>query len=164
MPRHNFWVRSATRKDVPQLLNLVNEWYIEEEEKPIKKLSDRFLKACFGRAHDDFLIVAEDGDGLLGFAHAQSEYDITADDPVIVLENLFVTKPKRRMGAGAKLMSAVSRLAKQQRASGVIWMVNGRSRRAMKFYVSQGAERSDYVPMYLVGRSLSANARRVKTI
>ena len=164
MPRQKFWVRKASRRDVPELLKLVNEWYREDGDKPVTKLSDSFLKACFGRSRIHHVIVAEDETGLVGFAHAYPVYDLSEEDPILGLENLFVTKSKRRNGVGAKLLSAISRVAKQERASGVVWMVNGRSRRAMKFYASQGAERSEYVPMYLVGRSLSARARSVKTL
>jgi GNAT superfamily N-acetyltransferase len=164
MPREKFWVRKATRKDVPELLKLLNEWYVEDGDRPVSKLSDSFVNTCFGRTRSHHVVVAEGESGLVGMAHAYPVFDPGEEEPILGLENLFVTKGKRRNGIGAKLMSAISRLAKQEGASGVCWMVNGRSRRAMRFYASQGAERSDYVPMFLVGRSLSARARSVKAV
>jgi GNAT superfamily N-acetyltransferase len=154
----------ATRPDTPALLTLVNEWYEEDGEKPIKKLSDRFVRACFGKARADIIIVAEDADGLIGYAYIQTMYDFGDDDPYLNLENLFVAKTKRKLGVGSKLMGAASRKAKQLNASCITWLANTQSRKTMQFYAKLGAERSEYTPMFLMGRSLSANARRIKSI
>lgn len=164
MPRHRVTLRRATRRDVGGILNLINEWYREEGENEIPALSSRIMKSCFGRGRTDFLIVAEDDDGLAGYAYIHPMYDIGIEEPHLILEGLFVTKPKRSLGIGAKLMSAAARLAKQEQAIGLIWIVHKRNRRGIKFYKSQGAEKSEFDTLFITGSTLTARARRVAEI
>ena len=164
MARYTVTVRRATKRDASRILDLVNQWYAEDGEKPIERLSTRIMKACFGRTKVDHLLVAVDHDGVVGYAYVHPMYDIGIEEPHLMLEDLYVTKPKRSRGVGNKLMSAVARLAKQEGAIGVVWVVHKFNRRGVKFYVSQGADKSEYDTLYLKGRALSSKARSVATI
>jgi GNAT superfamily N-acetyltransferase len=164
MARYCVTVRRATRRDVPGILDLVNQWYREDGEKPIQALSSRIMKACFGRTRVDHLLVAVDEDGLAGYAHVHPMYDIGIEEPHLMLEDLYVTKAKRSLGVGAKLMSAIARLAKQEGAVGMVWVVYRGNRRGRKFYLSQGAVKSEYDTLYFKGRALTAKARSVAAI
>ncbi len=159
MARHLFKIRRATRRDIPGILALMQEWRVENKETPPKRISPSVAKSSFGRGHRDHFLVATDEDGIISFAFLRKLYDLDGEDPYFIMEALYVTKSKRSLGVGNKMMAGVARLAKQEMASTVVWYVAKSSRRGKIFYARQGAKPDAYVIRYLRGKALMAKAR-----
>ena len=70
------------------------------------------------------LLVAEDGSGLIRYAFLFPTHEIGRGNPDFLLQDLYVTKKKRSLGIGNKMMAAIARAAKQEDANAVYWLVN----------------------------------------
>lgn len=81
-----------------------------------------------------------------------------------MLQDLYVTKKRRGAGAGDRLMAALARLAKQEEADAVYWMVNKNNTKAKKFYARQGAIGGDVAIRNLKGKALMDKAKHCKKI
>ena len=158
MARQFFKIRRATKRDIPGILELIQEWSIENEETPPKRISPPVVKSSFGRGHRDHFLVATDEDGIISFAFLRKLHDLDKEAPYLVLEALYVIKSKRSLGVGNKMMAGVARLAKQEKASTVYWFVAKNNRRGKTFYTHQGAKPGPYMMRYLAGMALTAKA------
>ena len=142
MAQQLFKIRRATKRDIPSILALIQEWSIEKKETPQKRISPPVVKSSFGRGHTDHFLVATDEDGIISFAFLRKLYDVDKEDPYLIMEALYVTKSKRSLGVGHKMMAGVARLAKQEKASTVYWFVANKSRRAKNFIPSRALSRA----------------------
>ncbi len=110
------------------------------------------------------MLVAEDSDGLIGYAYLFPTHEISRGRPDLMLQDLYVTKKKRSLGVGDKMMSAIAKLAKQEDASAVYWMIRKKNKRAQKFYTLQGAITVNVGVLNLKGKALSAKAKQFDKI
>ena len=89
--------------------------------------------------HDDaLLIVAERGDGIVGYLLAHCHRTFLANGPVGWVEELMVDEPWRRKGVGEALISAAETWSA---AKGAAYIALA-SRRARMFYEAIGFEES----------------------
>lgn len=100
----------------------------EQTEKTLEKLLNR---------KDHRIFVAEDGDKIIGYAHA-CDYELLYWAPLKNLMGIAVSGQYKRQGVGRELLSAVEQWAKSTGAAGV--RVNSGATRlgAHAFYHSCG--------------------------
>ncbi len=110
------------------------------------------------------LLVAEDGSGLIRYAFLFPTHEIGRGNPDFLLQDLYVTKKKRSLGIGNKMMAAIARAAKQEDANAVYWLVNKKNKRGKKFYTRQRATVGDVELRNLKGKALTAKAKQCKKI
>src|SRR6187551_1447695 len=98
------------------------------------------LRARDSRHHT---IVAEDGSGLIGFAHT-----IFEDDPTwgALLDNLHVVHGRKRRGVGRQLLRTTAR-ALVERGTGLYLWVLAQNVDGQRFYEALGAKRLEEAPV-----------------
>ncbi len=84
------------------------------------------------------LLVAQDGDDVVGYLLAQRHVTFHAGGPVVWVEELMVEQHRRGLGVGRALMSAVEERAGEDGAAYVALA----TRRAGAFYATLGYEDS----------------------
>lgn len=96
--------------------------------------AERFRDDGFdaGRAFET--LVAESGDGLLGYAIFYPGYDTDSASRGIYLADLYVREGYRRRGVGRALVRGLAAHGRSGGARWMFWSVRRRNRRARRFY------------------------------
>lgn len=110
-----------------------------------------------------FTLLAEDGDGPIGFAHVSLDGDPAHG---ALLDNLHVTHAAQGRGAGTRLMDRVAQLVKERRpgAQLFLWVLAG-NEAARDFYIRRGGLLADRQPSAAPGgdpRNLHGSPERVR--
>lgn len=137
-------IRPATRADVPRVweLLLALARYEEMDDRvtgTARQLGDHLF------APRPFIecLVAEDGGTLVGYALFHTLYSSFRTQPMMWLEDLFVTPPSRGHGLGRALLLAVANQAAARGCWRLSWAVLDWNEPAIRFYESLGAVRAN---------------------
>ncbi|RXT52531.1 GNAT family N-acetyltransferase [Bosea sp. Tri-44] len=86
------------------------------------------------------LLVAEHGDGLIGFAAFSAIYPGPGLKPGFFLKEIYVTETARGLGAGRALLAELARLALARGLRRIDWTAARDNERLLRFYESLGAK------------------------
>ena len=158
MTKESFKVRRARKRYLPGIVKLVRQQCREGDEKSAKQLSPTVIKPSFGRSRTSTLFVAANNKDAVGYACFYPTQEIKAGRPDLMLQDLRVTKKKRGTGVGDKMVAAIAKQAKQQKANAVCWLVNKNNKRGKEFYSRQGANSHTVILCGLKGKALAKKA------
>jgi len=133
-------IRSATAKDVPDLLELVRELAIfEKAPNEVINTEEKMLEDGFGvnKLFDAF--VAELNGEIIGLAITYYRYS-TWKGKCLYLEDLIVTEKYRGIGAGQQLFTHCIDFGKENGCHKMIWQVLDWNKPALDFYTLYGAD------------------------
>jgi GNAT superfamily N-acetyltransferase len=127
-------IRKGTKEDLPQVLGLIKELAIfERQPEAVTNTIEDMIEDGFGTHPIYGLIVAEDGEKILGMAIYFTKYS-TWKGRGIYLEDLLVTESERGKGIGKKLFEEVIKVSKEANAKQLAWQVLDWNEPAIKFY------------------------------
>ena len=127
-------IRSATAKDVPDLLELVRELAVfEKAPNEVINTEEKMLEDGFGvnKLFDAF--VAELNGEIIGLAITYYRYS-TWKGKCLYLEDLIVTEKHRGIGAGQQLFTHCIDFGKENGCHKMIWQVLDWNKPALGFY------------------------------
>ena len=133
-------IRSATAKDVPDLLELVRELAVfEKAPNEVINTEEKMLEDGFGvnKLFDAF--VAELNGEIIGLAITYYRYS-TWKGKCLYLEDLIVTEKYRGIGAGQQLFTHCIDFGKENGCHKMIWQVLDWNKPALDFYTLYGAD------------------------
>lgn len=137
----NISVRKCMISDAPVIRDLIQqhlgyEYPADKFEKNLRRLIS---------SPSNIIFVAENGNQLLGFAHA-CDYAIIYGPPTKALSSIAVVEEYRRYGVASALMDAIEKWAKDAGAESVRLYSGSERKDAVAFYKSRGYEffKSDY--------------------
>ena len=107
--------------------------------------AERFRGDGFGEDRAFETLVAESGDGLLGYAIFYPGYDTDSASRGIYLADLYVREGFRRRGVGRALVQGLAAHGQSRGACWMFWSVRKRNRRARRFYRALAPELSGIV-------------------
>jgi GNAT superfamily N-acetyltransferase len=133
-------IRSATKHDVPQLLQLMKQLAVFEGYAERFSVTEQaLLERGFNNRNAEFsAFVNEEGGLLNGYAITYIvpfTYDLL---PTVVLKELFVAARSRNKGVGHALFTAVQQHARIIGARLLRWQVLPTNSAAMQFYQKHG--------------------------
>ena len=133
-------IRTGTKEDLPQVLELIHE-LAEYERAPqeVDNSVERMEQDGFGPDKVFDFIVAEENGKILGIALYYWSYS-TWKGKSIYLEDLVVTLEHRRRGIGRLLFKELIAIAKAKDARRLSWQVLEWNEPAIDFYKSIGAQ------------------------
>jgi GNAT superfamily N-acetyltransferase len=132
--------RLATIKDMPRVLELINELAIFEKEPNAVEVTLQDLETDgFGLVQKFTCFVVEIENRVEGIALVYPRYS-TWKGEVIHLEDLIVSEACRGLGLGTVLLDEVVKYAKSLEVKRVSWEVLDWNEPAIKFYESKGAK------------------------
>jgi GNAT superfamily N-acetyltransferase len=135
----SFIIREGQEKDVQAVLYLIIELAVFEKEPDAVEITvDDLLRDGFSKEPKFKLFVAIESGLVIGIALFYERYS-TWKGKTIHLEDLMVTKSKRKIGAGKALYTAVLKYAHQHHFNRVAWEVIDWNVNAINFYKSTGA-------------------------
>ena len=135
----SFIIREGQKKDAQSVLDLIIELAVFEKEPDAVKITvDDLLRDGFSEYPKFKLFVAVEDSVVIGIALFYERYS-TWKGKTIHLEDLMVTKSKRKIGAGKALYTAVLKYAHEHNFNRVAWEVIDWNINAINFYKSTGA-------------------------
>jgi ribosomal protein S18 acetylase RimI-like enzyme len=141
--------RAARHNDIPQLVGLYEQATVElapmRGGRMLLGLGHRHppLAASFGGQFEDprqFVVVAvlgDDLDDVVGFGTCRT-LDLSDDERVGSIEDLYVTPPARRAGAGRAMAELLVRWCSSEGCTGVDASALPGSRAVKSFFESEG--------------------------
>jgi GNAT superfamily N-acetyltransferase len=137
-------IRAARRDDIDRLWGLVQGLAVYEKlEHRVTGSPERLAEHLFGARHFVDCLVAEEGEALVGCAIYYPIYSTFRTQPMLWLEDLFVTPSQRGRGLGRALMRATAREAARLGCWKLSWAVLEWNEPAIGFYESLGAMRDE---------------------
>ena len=127
-------IRSATDRDCPRILELINELAVyERAPQEVTVTLDHFIETGFGANAIWKAFVAEVDGTIVGFALYYTRYS-TWKGSRLYLEDFFVTEDFRGRGIGKILFEKVVEEAKNGNFNGMVWQVLDWNAPAINFY------------------------------
>jgi len=105
-----------------------------EGEPPSPFDADSFRRYGFGAERRFDLILAEDQGQVIGYALSCDSFHIGVGTPGLHMIDLFVEPPRRRSGAGLRLVGALSRICLERGGPWIIWQCQPGNVEVLKFY------------------------------
>ena len=135
----NFIIRKGEKKDMPSVLDLINELAVFEKEPDAVKITvNDLLENGFKEDPEFHIFVAQANENIVGMALFYNRFS-TWDGPSLHLEDLIVTKKYRSKGVGKALYDKVLEFGLKSGKKRVEWVVLDWNTRAIEFYKSTGA-------------------------
>ena len=136
----DYTIRDATKEDMLQVLNLIQELAIFEKEKNAVEVTIQDLqKDGFGEHPEFKCFVAECNKTVEGIALVYKRYS-TWKGPILHLEDLVVSERMRGLGLGTALLDKVVKYGNDLRVKRINWEVLDWNEKAIKLYEKKGAK------------------------
>jgi GNAT superfamily N-acetyltransferase len=134
-------IRPAVPADLAQIGALIRELAeYERLEADVTMTEDDLGAGLFGPRPYAEVLIAEEAEGVVGFALFFHSFSTFLGKPGIYLEDLFVRPAHRGQGTGRALLSRLAALAVERGCARMEWSVLDWNEPSIKFYVSLGAE------------------------
>jgi GNAT superfamily N-acetyltransferase len=152
-------IRAAEARDLPPVVGLVRaladfEKLEGPDEAAARRLADDFAAGRYS------LLVADDGERIVGYALYFFTYSTFLARPSLYLEDLFVHPGARGQGIGERFMRALAKEAVKRGCGRFEWTVLDWNVDAQKFYRRLGAEvMSSWWTCRVTGDALTALAK-----
>ncbi len=133
-------IRSATAADTPTIARLIRA--LAEYERLAHEVvldEGQLREHLFGSRPFAEVLLAEDAEGVVGFALFFHNYSTFLGKPGLYLEDLFVLPEKRGKGYGKALLVALAGIAVERRCGRLEWSVLNWNEQALRFYRALGA-------------------------
>ncbi|MET8749109.1 GNAT family N-acetyltransferase [Streptomyces sp. NPDC004667] len=101
---------------------------------------EQIRAALFGERPAATVLLARDGEQVLGLASYSFLWPAAGADTSLFLKELYVREPARRRGVAGALMKALKAVAAQVGCSRVEWTADADNPAALAFYRALGAE------------------------
>ena len=134
-------IKKAKPGDFKSIFRLITE--LAEFEKlnpPDKKAKKRLYKDAFGKKPVYNVITASEGKQTIGYAFYFYTYSSFLARKTLYLEDIYITKSKRKSGAGKLLFNRLVKTAKKQKCGRMEWCVLDWNKNAIDFYDRLGAK------------------------
>lgn len=139
-------VRRAERRDVERLVPLMLQYVVGFYRQPQPPDDDLrgLIEVCL-RGTEGTQFVAEDGDGLVGFATLFFSWNTLRAARVAIMHDLYVVEPARGSGVAEELFRACAGESARRGCVEMDWETAPDNHRAQRFYDRMGSERGEWV-------------------
>jgi len=139
-------IRPAREDEFPALKPLLRGYTEFYESDPPDSGLEAMVAAAVSAPDDQaFLLVAEDGDEVVGFAHCQWKFSSLRGERVVVMDDLFVRDSSRGEGHADALIAGAADVARRHGATVLTWMTAPDNHRAQKVYNRVGGTSETYL-------------------
>jgi len=140
----------ATAADIPALSKLLSELFSQEAEfTPNPEAQARGLARIISDPHIGTILVARDGNGVIGMVNLLFTISTALGEKVALLEDMVVSSRVRRSGIGSQLLVRAIAYARAQRCRRITLLTDRANKSAQEFYARQGFAPSIMIPMRL---------------
>ena len=139
-------VRAARESDLPGMVSLLALLFAQEVEfEPDLVIQMRGLRTILDDPAVGQLLVADDGQRILGMVNLLYSYSTALGARVALLEDMVVAEEARGSGLGTRLIEAAVAHCTKAGCKRITLLTDGDNKRAHAFYQRCGFIRSDMV-------------------
>ncbi len=143
-------IRNAQEKDLPVLVELLNELFSNELEfSPDAQKQFQGLRALLLSDNGDILVLEIDNK-VIGMVSLQYLISTFLGGKVAQLEDMIISKMYRKKGYGSKLFSHALSYARDNGCLRVTLLTDYNNDIAIRFYESFNLKKSQMIPMRIV--------------
>ncbi len=143
-------IRNAQEKDLPVLVELLNELFSNELEfSPDAQKQLQGLRALLLSDNGDILVLEIDNE-VIGMVSLQYLISTFLGGKVAQLEDMIISKMYRKKGYGSKLFSHALSYARDNGCLRVTLLTDYNNDIAIRFYESFNLKKSQMIPMRIV--------------
>ncbi len=149
-------IRTATRRDIPQILELIRALatYEKAPEQAVATAKD-LARDGFSKAPKFRVLIAEWDGSPAGFALFFYHYSTWVGRPTLFLEDLFVRPEFRARGIGKAMLRRLAKIAIAEKCGRFEWQVLDWNTPAIRFYDALGAKVLEgWLTMRVTGKAL----------
>ena len=145
MKKTKIQVRIANPNDIPVIYTFIHkksefDRYVGAYSGTIQTSESKIRQTIFGTNPFAYVLLAENSQGIIGFALYGFRYSSFVGQPSIWLDDLYVEEYMRSKGAGALLMMRLQQIAQENNCTHIAWTADARNTRGIKFYQRLGAK------------------------
>lgn len=156
---NNFTIRQADINDVSTILSFIKALAEYEDMSDQVVATEELLKEWLFEKKKAEVLLAMEGDKVVGFALYFYNFSTFLGRAGIYLEDLFVKEEYRGKGYGKALLKELARIAVSQGCGRLEWCCLDWNQPSIDFYLSLGARPLDDWTQYrLTGETLKALA------
>ncbi len=159
-PVEGLVVRSARPEDGDAVAAMARALGRSDSGRASGFTPERFRSDGFGERRAFETLVADAGDGLLGYAIFYPGYDTDSATRGLYLADLYVREGWRRRGVGRALVQGLAAHGQSSDAQWMFWSVRKRNRRARRFYRALAPELPGVMLCAAFGRRFQLLAER----
>lgn len=143
-------VEKATTADISALSGLLSVLFSQEAEfTPNAEAQQRGLAHIIGNPEVGVVLVARQGDHILGMVNLLFTVSTALGEKVALLEDMVVSPAGRGIGVGTKLLSEAVSFSRAQGCKRITLLTDQSNEFAQRFYSKQGFVVSHMIPMRL---------------
>lgn len=143
-------IEKATVADITALSDLLSVLFSQEAEfTPNAEAQHLGLARIIGHSETGVVLVARQGDQIVGMANLLFTISTALGDRVALLEDMVVSPACRGTGVGTKLLAEAISFARVQGCKRITLLTDRCNESAQRFYAKQGFVVSSMVPMRL---------------
>lgn len=153
-------IRDAVASDTKTILDFIIELAIyEKEPDAVKTTKEETKEKIFGKDSTVKALICEEDGEAIGFAVYFYNYSTWLGKYGIYLEDLYVSKSKRGLGAGKMLLKHLAQKAIKEDCGRFEWSCLDWNTPSIEFYKSLGAvAQNEWIGFRLEGEALSSFA------
>jgi GNAT superfamily N-acetyltransferase len=133
-------ITQATEADTEAISEILGEIEAYYGGQPTPGNPDQIRAALFSDRPAATVLLARDGDRVLGLASYSFLWPAAGADSSLYLKELFVREPARRRGVAGAFMAALREAASAAGCSRIEWTADTDNPPALEFYAALGAE------------------------
>lgn len=134
-------IRSATLEDMPAIEALIHlKAEFDHYSEPLNLNLEQLQQDLFGETPLAFVLLAEVGQEIVGFATYHRIYSTFLAKPGLWLDDLYLKPPFRGQGIGKKLMQSLCQTASEMGCGRIDWTVSVGNLDGIQFYQKIGAD------------------------
>jgi GNAT superfamily N-acetyltransferase len=138
-------VRIAHHDDISVIYTLIHkksefDRHIGAYSGTIQTSESKIRQTIFSTNPFARVLLAENSQGVIGFALYGFRYSSFAGQPSIWLDDLYVEENMRSQGAGTLLMRQLQQIAQENNCTHLAWTADARNTKGLKFYHRLGAK------------------------
>lgn len=143
-------VEIAAAGDVPRLAELLSVLFAQEAEfVPDRVAQERGLSQIIGDPRAGRILLARDGDQIVGMVNLLFTVSTALGRRVAILEDMIVAPDRRSQGVGSMLLDAAIDQARRDGCRRITLLTDRTNTDAQRFYSRRGFQLSVMVPMRL---------------
>lgn len=127
-------IRMATKADAEALAALAEEFHRAHGDPTGNLTAEAIRRDGFGTDPEFAVLLAEGGDGLLGYALFYDAYEPSYAARGVYMADLYVRPAARRLGLGRRLIAAVADHGRRRGRTYVWWVARAENAAAHGFY------------------------------
>lgn len=141
-------IDDATPQDIPALCDLLSLLFAQEADfTPDRARQERGLRLILDDPRVGAILVARDGDAVVGMVNLLFTVSTAEGARVMVLEDMIVRPDHRGQGVGLKLIEAAIARATGSGCARITLLTDEDNNQAQWFYGRAGFRRSAMIPM-----------------